>query len=186
MQALIISDKEYQTKIFTRLNQRLSKFFAEKGFTVKETKIGRNDLAFCRGCFDCWVKKPGECIINDAMTQINYDFNNSEVVVYLCQVVFGQFSANIKNSLDRWIPNILPFFETRRDGSTMHPARYSSYPKQIIVGYGDELSDEDAKLFIEVTTKHRQNVEVLIDQGDDAEILQVFDHLNLKKVGALL
>ena len=185
MQALIISDKEYHTKTFTRINQILSKAITEKDLKVKETQIGRNDLAFCVGCFGCWVKKPGECVINDAMRQINYDFINSEVVVYLCPIVFGQFSANIKNSFDRWIPNILPFFETRLDGSTMHPARYSSYPKQIIIGYGDELSDEDITLFIDVTTKHRQNVDVLIYQGDDAEILQAFGDLDLKKVGAL-
>lgn len=22
-------------------------------------------IEYCRGCFGCWVKKPGECILND-------------------------------------------------------------------------------------------------------------------------
>jgi len=59
---------------------------------------------------------------------------------------------------------MLPFLETRPDGSTMHPPRYDSYPGQIIIGYGDEISDEDKQLFIDVTKKHRRNIEVMIYQ----------------------
>ena len=47
----------------------------------------------------------------------------SDVVVYLCPVVFGQFSANMKYAIDRWLPNMLPYFITKDDGST----RITSY-----------------------------------------------------------
>jgi len=183
MKATVISDKDYQTELFQRLKELTDKFLNDQGFKTELMNIGKDDLAFCMGCFGCWIKKPGECVINDMMTQVNYNYINSDLVIYLSPVIFGQFSANIKNALDRWIPNMLPFFETRPDGSTMHPSRYDSYPKQIIIGYGDNLSEEDVQLFIDITKKHRRNVEVMIYQGSDRDITEVLNIIELRKVG---
>ncbi len=159
MKATIISDQEFQTGLFQKLEEKTIGFLKNKGYETEIIKIGIDALAFCMGCFGCWIKKPGECIINDKMSLINRNFVNSDAVIYLCPVVFGQFSANIKNALDRWLPNILPFFIRRSDGSTMHPSRYNSNPKQIMIGYGEELTEEDKQLFTDITKKHKRNVE---------------------------
>jgi multimeric flavodoxin WrbA len=45
----------------------------------------------------------GECIMKDGIVEINRACMTSDVVVYLCPIVFGQFSANIKFALDRWL-----------------------------------------------------------------------------------
>lgn len=181
MKALLISDKEYQTDPFAQLNTLVQKYLEKRDFEIERERIGRDDLAFCMGCFGCWVKKPGECVIGDGMSRINRKFMNSDVVIYLCPVVFGQFSANIKNAVDRWLPNMLPFFETRPDGSTMHPPRYDDYPKQIMIGYAEKLSERDALLFSDITKKHRTNVEVLIWRGSDSEISKSLDQISLKR-----
>nr|WP_319488768.1 NAD(P)H-dependent oxidoreductase [uncultured Caproiciproducens sp.] len=181
MKATIISDEEYLTDQFQRLHQEVESCLKAKDFEVQETQVGRDDLTFCRGCFGCWVKKPGECVINDSISQINRAVMNSDVVVYLSPVVFGQFSANIKNVIDRWLPNMLPFFVTRPDGSTMHPPRYNTYPKQIIIGYANELTADDGQLFIDITRKHRRNVEVLVYHGEEHEISAAFGKMDLKR-----
>jgi multimeric flavodoxin WrbA len=186
MKATIITDKEHQTDLFKKLQEQTINFFIEKNFQTELICIGRDDLTYCMGCFGCWVKKPGECVISDMMTKINYDYINSDVVIYLTPVIFGQFSANIKNAIDRSLPNMLPFFETRPDGSTMHTPRYESYPKQIIVGYGDNLDEEDQKLFIDITKKHRNNIEVFIYQNEGNNIHRVFDSIELQRVGGHL
>lgn len=157
MKALIISDAEYQTPLFGRLNSQLKEYLEAKGFEIEETAVSRDSLAFCKGCFGCWVKKPGECVISDDIARINRAYMNSDIAVYLCPVVFGQPSANIKNVLDRWLPNILPFFYVRNDGSTMHPKRYGSNPMQVMIGYGDSLDAEDKQLFADIIKKHRGN-----------------------------
>jgi hypothetical protein len=164
MKAYILSDRDYQTDAYTRLLTQVKNVLS--GFDIEEKQIGRGDIHYCMGCFGCWVKKPGECMIADDIAGINHAMMNSDVVVYLCPVVFGQFSANMKYALDRWLPNMLPFFEVRKDGSTMHPRRYESYPKQIMIGNGDDLDTEDAQLFKDITQKHRASVTVLIDDGD--------------------
>lgn len=185
MKAYILSDMDYQTGAYTRLLAQVKE--ALLGFEIEEKQLGRGDIHYCVGCFGCWVKKPGECVISDDIANINRAMMNSDVVVYLVPVVFGQFSANIKYALDRWLPNMLPFFQTRKDGSTMHPRRYESYPKQIMIGYGDDLSAEDAQLFIDINKKHRSSVDVLIDDDSDSEIVETLRLTDIKRVvgGAL-
>jgi len=179
MKALLISDKDYQTETYQQVKKSVCSFLEGKGFEIDMIDIGRDDLDFCMGCFGCWVKTPGECVIQDKMKEINKNFINSDAVVYLSPIVFGQFSANIKSALDRWIPNILPFFITRPDGSTMHPARYDKYPNQIIIGYGDENNLQDAQLFTDITKKHRRNIEVIIYK-DHQEITDNLNKTQLK------
>lgn len=186
MKAYLIMDKEFKTKNYDEIYSSVKNFLSGREIEVEEKHIGREDLEFCMGCFGCWVKKPGECVINDSVAQINHDFINSDLVVYLCPVVFGQFSANMKNVLDRWIPNVLPFFERRKNGSTSHPARYLSYPRQVVIAYADNLSKEDASLFRDIIYKHRNSVDLIIYQGSQEELYMNLEKIELKKVGAVL
>jgi multimeric flavodoxin WrbA len=128
MKAYVISDGEYQTETFEQLDQAICGYLTEKGFETEKAQIGKDDLAYCMGCFGCWIKKPGECVIEDGISKINRTSMNSDVVI------------------DLWLPNMLPFFLTRPDGSSMHPARYNDYPNQIMIGYGENLSEYFASL----------------------------------------
>lgn len=186
MQAYLISDEEFLSPRQQALRQLLLNYFAQEGYIVLEKTVRQGELAFCRGCFDCWVKTPGECIFRDGVAQINHTCMTSDVVVYLCPIVFGQFSANMKYVIDRWLPNMLPFFMTRQDGSTMHVARYERYPAQVFLGYGEHLSRRETQLFSDIITKHRRNVSVVIDQNDDAEILSALRGSPLNRVGGAL
>jgi hypothetical protein len=107
-------------------------------------------------------------------------------VIYLAPIVFGQFSANIKNTLDRWLPNVLPFFKKRKDGSTMHPPRYAENPAQIIIGYAKGLSSEDEKLFYDITKKHKSQVEVVVYHEKDEDLFKTLNGWKLQRVAASL
>ena len=186
MKAFILSDGEYATAQLEALDAVVKRVLSQKGFAITEKRLMPGELGFCMGCFGCWIKTPGECVIKDSMADINRDFNNSDVTVYLAPVVFGQYSANMKNAIDRWIPNILPFFIARPDGSTMHPARYDRNPQIILIGYGDDLTDTDCALFYDITTRHRDNGEVLFYTGDDAKMGRVLSALKLERLGAVI
>ena len=130
MKLFMITDADYQTEQLRQLEQTVGGYFEKRGFEAETRRVGQGELAFCIGCFGCWVKKPGECVVGDKIVQINRTAMESDVVVYLSPVIFGQFSANIKTVIDRWLPNMLPFFLTRPDGSTAHAARYEDYPSR--------------------------------------------------------
>lgn len=182
--AYLISDKEFLSDTWAQLNGQTRAFLSARGFEIEEKQIDKGELAYCKGCFGCWIRKPGECVIGDYMADINRSFMQSDAVIVLSPVVFGQFSANIKNAIDRWLPNMLPFFTVRKDGSTMHPPRYKSYPKQVFIGYGDSLLDEDAALFCDITDKHRSNVTTLVFRGGD--ISPELEKINLSRVRGVL
>ncbi len=186
MKAYILSDGEYETQTLHRLYALVKRVLEQKGFSVTEKQLQKNELAFCKGCFGCWIKTPGECVIKDAMAGINRETMASDVVIYLIPIVFGQFSANIKSALDRWIPNVLPFFIQTKTGATMHPARYERNPQYVMLGYGDALTAEDKRLFSDITTKHRENGTVLIYEGDDAATGRALEALTLQRMGDVL
>ena len=186
MRAYLLIDGEFKTKRLEELDGLVSGILSQRGFALTKKTIERDEFQFCRGCFDCWTKTPGECAIQDKIADINRTCMTSDVVVYLCPIVFGQFSANIKSVIDRWLPNMLPFFITRKDGSTMHPPRYSSYPKQIMLGYAERLSEEEAQLFYDITQKHRGQVEVLVDRGRGEELSAALLAVPLERVGGSL
>lgn len=186
MQAYLIMDGEFLTPRQQELKKLLTDDLTKAGFTLAEKTIQTGELAYCRGCFDCWVKTPGECSMRDGILEINRACMTSDLVIYLCPVVFGQFSANIKSAIDRWLPNMLPFFITRKDGSTMHPPRYADYPAQVFLGYGEHLSEREMALFIDINQKHRSNVSVILDRGDDAEIVAALNACPRCRMGGAL
>ncbi|HEX3025797.1 MAG TPA: flavodoxin family protein [Clostridia bacterium] len=186
MAALVLSDQDDKSELRLHLEELISNCLSERGLQTSRIRVGRNDLGFCMGCFGCWVRKPGECVIGDAMGEINRQCMNSDVVVYLSPVVFGQFSANLKNVIDRWLPNMLPFFETNPDGSTIHPSRYASNPCQFMIGYGQNVTEEDAQLFCDITQKHRNKTEALVYRGDDTQIIGALSRMKLERVSGQL
>lgn len=170
MKALILTDGEYKTDAYDALISLVTELLTQKKYEkIQVWELSRR-LHSCMGCFGCWVKKPGECVIKDEMAELDRLYMNSDAVIFLSPVVFGQFSANIKNAIDRTLPNMLPFFYRRPDGSTMHPPRYKKYPALFLLGYGGGLDQEEAQLFRDITAKHRYGVGVEVYRGGaDAE-----------------
>jgi multimeric flavodoxin WrbA len=185
MKALLISDCDFKTAQYNELHARLCAYLEQKNLDVEEISVGQGEIAYCKGCFGCWMKTPGECVIKDSIGEINRVSINADAVFYLSPVVFGQFSPNITNIINRWLPNMLPFFTKRQNGSTMHPPRYKCYPAHVMLGYGDALTDEDAQLFMDINHKHRSNVFAFVYQMDMDIALQL-SGINLARTGGSL
>ena len=71
MQAYLISDGEFLSTRHDDLRSLVSQYLREHNLEIVEKQINRDELAFCRGCFDCWVKTPGECAMKDGIAEIN-------------------------------------------------------------------------------------------------------------------
>lgn len=175
MKALVLIDSENKTPVCNSLHGQVAHLLEQKGYEITTKEVDRT-LHCCIGCFGCWVKTPGECVIRDDMAEINRLYINSDAVVFLSPVVFGQFGVNMKNVIDRILPRLLPFFINKADGSTAHPFRYTKNPEQFFIGYGSGLSEEDIQLFNAVTAKHHPEANVCVYQGtqDEKEIEALF------------
>jgi hypothetical protein len=78
------------------------------------------------------------------MAEINRAFMESDAVLYLCPVNLRPGVGEHEGRHRQVASHMLPFFITRRDGSTMHPPRYESYPAVVMIGYGEDMTAEDA------------------------------------------
>ena len=64
----------------------------------------------CMGCFGCWIKNPGECVIKDGYEKMGAMLHLAEEVLVISRYTYGCFSSFIKNIMDRSISGVLPFF----------------------------------------------------------------------------
>lgn len=119
---------------------------------LKETKV-----APCQGCFECWVKSPGECKIDDSGREVARKIVQSDLIIHFTPITFGGYSSEIKKVLDRFIPTISPFF-TIRKGETHHKYRYEKRASIIVVGILDAWDDEEVSTFKELVYRNKINM----------------------------
>lgn len=96
----------------------------------------------CLGCFSCWVKTPGECIITDRGQEFLSHMAEAGEIVVISKMCFGSYSPDIKAIIDRSIGYILPFFRIIQ-GQMHHVPRYDHKASLKCVFYGDEMSERD-------------------------------------------
>ena len=116
------------------------------------TVINANATAVpCVGCYNCWLKTPGTCKINDYLKNSGSLLGNSEDTVFISQNCYGGYSEKVKNVLDRSISSSLPFF-TYRSWKVKHVKRYKTNRSRLtVILYGDFLESETkiAELLVE-------------------------------------
>ena len=95
---------------------------------------------YCIGCFGCWLKTPGRCIIKDEFQQMGENLSKVEELVIISRSSFGSYSSSVKNVLDRSISYVMPFFEIRK-GEMHHGERYHKDLKISAAFYGDGITE---------------------------------------------
>jgi len=127
--------------------------FSQLGITDNSFKVIDANVASvpCVGCYNCWLKTPGNCKINDNLKNAGFLLGNSEETVLISKNCYGGYSEQVKRVLDRSIPASLPFF-TYRSWKLRHPQRYKIDKKRLtVILYGDFLESEikTAQLIVE-------------------------------------
>ncbi len=96
----------------------------------------------CIGCFGCWQKTPGKCIIKDDMSTILPGYMHSDLVLFASPLILGFPNARLKTSHDRSIPVIHPYVEIS-EAKLNHKPRYHKYPKMGLLIEKEEDTDTD-------------------------------------------
>jgi len=85
--------------------------------------ISKSNVKGCTGCFSCWEKTPGKCVINDDMQHFLPKLIEADVVITSFPLYSCYFPGQLKNFMDRMIPIALPFMDKNAE-SGGHPLRY--------------------------------------------------------------
>jgi len=129
------------TIINTTNNEYKKADFLNDNLTIINTsnlKIGT-----CLGCFDCWVKTPGKCIIKDDMDNILRKTILADLVIYITDVLVGYISGKLKLIHDRTLPLIHPYMDIYK-GEFHHLRRYPKYPRigLVLIEKKHKIEDE--------------------------------------------
>jgi len=146
MKAVILigskADDSESAKIHELMLEELKKLNWDATSIVLEDK----NIAYCTGCFGCWVQTPGECVIKDYEEIIVREMVHTDLRIYITPIVFGGYSSILKKALDRQISRVLPYF-TKIDGEVHHKKRYEKEQSLLGVGILDKPDVEKEEVF---------------------------------------
>ncbi len=142
---------------FDMIHSLIIEELERNGFEVESILLREVKVAACQGCFDCWVKTPGECKTNDYGRDVAKKMVQNNLIIHFTPITFGGYSSELKKVIDRFIPTILPFF-TKRNGETHHKYRYENRGSIIAVGVLDKPNDEKEAIFKELVYRNSLNM----------------------------
>ena len=96
----------------------------------------------CIGCFSCWTKTPGECIIHDSYEKVSLYMSKCTELIIVSKCSYGSVSSFIKAVQDRNISYIHPCFVIK-NGEMHHKRRYDNTITVSAVFYGENISERE-------------------------------------------
>jgi len=115
------------------------------------------DIGYCTGCWGCWVKTPGRCLIDDGSLQVCRAWANSDLVLLASPLKMGFYTALLKAALDRSIPLSLPYIGIYR-GECAHLPRYPQPPMLAALLEPEPGGDaEDLEITRAILKRHARN-----------------------------
>lgn len=142
------------------MNLLLSDMPLPQGLVEKEGNIYIDLSALkihnCIGCFGCWTKTPGCCVIRDDAVKVYPLIAKSQKVIYASRVYCGSYDTVMKTMLERAIP-IQKAFIRLYHGETHHVQRAVVPKKAVIIAYGAK-NEEEKEIFRRLVARNAHNM----------------------------
>ena len=123
---------------------------------IEQIDLSNLKIANCVGCFGCWTRTPGKCVIRDDAVKVYPRIAASDRLLYVSRVRYGSYDTMMKTMLERAIP-VQQAFIRLLDGETHHVQR-EVVPKQaVILGYG-ATSAEEQDIFRQLVARNAKNM----------------------------
>lgn len=104
----------------------------------------------CIGCFGCWNRTPGQCVMPDGYDRMGELVHHADEVFIISRYTYGGFSGFVKNVIDRCLGYVLPHFEIV-NGESHHQKRYDEDKPFTFIFYGQDLTEgekQDARRYV--------------------------------------
>ena len=131
------------------------------GLPVREdwhyVDLSQLKIADCMGCFSCWVRTPGRCVIRDDAVGVYPLIAHSDHVIYVSRLFCGSYDVPMKTMLERAIP-IQQAFLRLVQGEIHHKIRDVAPKEATILGYG-ALSERERQVFSHMVHRNARNLQ---------------------------
>jgi len=94
-----------------------------KDNTIEKIDVYKKNIKPCVGCFGCWKKTPGKCVISDDMDVLYSKYYDSELIIWSFPLYFYGMPSQVKAFIDRLMPNNYPEI-INDNGRARHPQRH--------------------------------------------------------------
>lgn len=125
------------------------------GNETRYVDLSELKIANCVGCFGCWVKTPGRCVIRDEATKVYPLIAESRRVLYVSRIHYGSYDIPMKTMLERAIP-IQQAFIRLYNGETHHVQRRVNEKEAVIVAY--DSTSEEQEIFRRLVARNANNM----------------------------
>ena len=123
---------------------------------IKMIDLSSLKISNCVGCFGCWVKTPGRCVIRDDAVKVYPCIAKSDTVLYVSRIRYGGYDTMMKTMLERAIP-VQKAFIRLLDGETHHVQRNVALKQATIVAYGCG-DKEEQQVFQRLVARNAKNM----------------------------
>lgn len=125
---------------------------------LKDMRVISDDgtIHNCIGCFGCWIKTPGACVIRDNYGDMGEYFSKCDEIIIISRCCYGGYSPFVKNVLDRAISYVHPNLVIR-NGEMHHKRRYDNKFNMKIWFYGEDITAREKKTAVKLIKGNEVN-----------------------------
>lgn len=166
---LIMNGNPYEKGNFDDFTSELKSKLEKDGHIANELILRNMDIKQCLGCWGCWVKTPGECLVKDDTVNIRREFITSDLVLMVSPIIMGFTSALLKKATDKLIPLIHPY-NAIRNNEIHHLKRYDKYPYLgLLIKKSKDTDEEDLDIVSDIYRR------MAINMATDLVLIKTFD-----------
>ena len=139
MKVLVLNGSPKKKSDTFRLTQAfLEGFDRQGGNEIHIVNVIEKKIAPCRGCFSCWQKADGHCVIDDDQNAILDLYSTSDVIIWSFPLYCYAMPSHIKAMLDRTLPLTTMRMTQTGNGTVRHETitDFSKIHTLIISGCG--------------------------------------------------
>ncbi|HKN20405.1 MAG TPA: NAD(P)H-dependent oxidoreductase [Terracidiphilus sp.] len=146
MRITILNGEPDAASSFQAYLKKLANRLQALGHAVTKLDLAALDLKGCTGCWNCWVKTPGECAKRDDSATVCRAVLSSDLLLLASPMTMGFTTALLKRAADQMVPLVHPYFVVE-GGEIHHRARYAHYPVfALLLGTGPDNDAEDVEI----------------------------------------
>ncbi len=139
MKILVLNGSPKKKSDTFRLTEAFLKGLNRSGeHEVNIVHVRDKQIAPCRGCFGCWQRMDGHCVIDDDQNEILDLYRTSDVIIWSFPLYCYGMPSHLKAVLDRTIPLVKMRMKKLDDGTVRHEALtdFSKIRTLVISGCG--------------------------------------------------
>ena len=105
---------------------RIAERLARSKHNVRYINISEKNIRDCIGCFACWIKTPGRCVLKDDVKELLRTMVHSDFILFVSDIELSHYSPAFYGILNRMMPLSTAYLKILDDGRTVHESRYGN------------------------------------------------------------